>query len=68
MSGETTFADRMRVELTELNDKLSRLQIFIGTERFNALPYEERQDQRDQLLAMSNYSAVLTRRLNRATT
>lgn len=62
----TTFVDRMRVELGELNDKLTRLQIFIGTERFNALPPEEREDQRDQMRAMQQYSTVLTRRLARA--
>jgi hypothetical protein len=64
---ETTFADRMRIELHDLNEKLSRLQVFIGTERFNALPADERQDQRAQLLAMQQYSEVLTRRLVRAT-
>lgn len=62
-----TFADRMRIELADLNDKLTRLQVFIGTERFNSLPNEERGDQREQLAAMRAYSQVLTARLVRAT-
>lgn len=63
---KTTYVDRLKQEETLLNERLQKLNQFIGTALFNALPDDDRRDLQMQRLAMTDYSAILRRRMSRA--
>lgn len=58
----------MMVEHKELQEKVSKLEVFINENpTFDKLRYDEQCDMRIQLSAMQTYLIVLTRRIERAT-
>ena len=66
MGEGTTFVDRMRKELTELQDKINKANAFIlGNEQFKRLDEDEQNDLVEQRNAMQTYGKILVRRLNR---
>lgn len=62
---ETTFVERMLTEYGELYDRLSKLIVFLGSEKAKELPDEERGDLHFQRAAMALYLDTLTRRIAR---
>lgn len=63
---ETTYLSRMEVELEDLLGKHERLDAFIGTSKFNALPEEDRSLLEQQFDAMTAYALCLSMRIDRA--
>lgn len=61
----TSFADRLRVEHNELQEKTSKLASFLGSNPFMALPEVDRQDLMEQYRCMHNYKVVLENRIAR---
>ena len=62
----STFQDRVKVELTDLTDKIEKLSAFVGGhEHFIALDAESQNDLNDQLQAMKAYQFLLQKRINR---
>jgi DNA-binding Lrp family transcriptional regulator len=59
------FAARLQVERTELADRVEKLEKFILSDRFDALPNVDRTDLKDQRSHMRGYLAVLDRRVSR---
>lgn len=59
------FVQRMVKEYYDLNDKVKKLSIFIGSDKYNCLPLDEQCDQVEQYHAMEIYRIVLSRRLKR---
>lgn len=59
------FVERMIKEYYELNDKIKKLSAFIGSDRYNCLPSDEKDDQVEQYHVMEIYRIVLSRRLKR---
>lgn len=57
------FKDRVRLEKAELGEKIKKLEAFIGTESFCALPNAEQDRMNYQLAIMRNYLAVLYERI-----
>jgi hypothetical protein len=55
---------RVQLEFTELSDKLTKLEAFMDSERFDTLALDQRQLLLDQKLYMRNYRSVLNNRLN----
>lgn len=62
-TGESLF-DRVYSEAAELKVKLEKLQDFMGTTKFEALPYVDKYLLIDQEFAMHDYLDVLTARLS----
>ena len=59
--------ERMTHELTELDERVEKLNIFINlSPKFQILPLEEQYDMRLQLLAMLMYRYILRNRIGRA--
>lgn len=61
----TTFKDRMQLELTELRDKLYRLNNFIKSDEFQKLSIEDRTDLEIQAFYMEKYSNILAKRIQK---
>ena len=59
------FVQRMVKEYYDLNDKVKKLSVFIGSDKYNTLPLDEQYDQVEQYHAMEIYRIVLARRLKR---
>lgn len=59
------FVQRMVKEYYDLNDKVKKLSVFIGSDKYNALPLDEQYDQVEQYHTMEIYRIVLARRLKR---
>ena len=59
------FAARLQIERTELADRVEKLEAFILSDRFDALPNVDRLDLREQRSHMGKYLEVLTRRVSR---
>ena len=57
------FRDRVRAEKSKLDDDLGKLEKFIDSELFQALPDPERSRMRRQASAMRDYSTVLHERI-----
>lgn len=57
--------ERVVAEQKELNDKINKLNGFIGGNAFNALPEEDRALLEEQSRYMSAYSGVLHERIKR---
>lgn len=57
------FQQRVVDEKAELDDKRSRLEPFLSSNRFQTLPAEERDRMTEQAKIMSDYSDVLRRRI-----
>ena len=60
-----TFLDHLEIEMKELEDKLSKLASFIGTEKFNQLEREQRNLLIDQRMYMDGYVGTLRLRIAR---
>ncbi len=58
-----TFIERLLNEETELNDKKSKLSIFIESEAFKNIDKEQQTLLKIQVQAMSTYSECLNQRL-----
>ena len=56
---------RVITEKTELDDKLKKLGLFLGTEIFHSLDEDEMSDLNQQWKAMAMYSDILGRRIAR---
>lgn len=56
---------RVLAEQAELSDRIGKLKAFIGSERFNALPTEDRTLLSTKLEWMDGYSRVLAARISR---
>lgn len=56
---------RVVVEKVELDEKLTKLQAFVKTEKFAGLSVTERALLLDQEVAMKTYSAILRERIAR---
>ena len=54
---------RMLDESVELKKRIERLEAFIGTDTFNALPHVKRNLMIDQFYAMDYYDKVLNERI-----
>ncbi len=59
----STYTERLVLESVELNDKIKKLNLFIGTDNFNSLSQEYRQLLVDQVEAMTTYADILHKRL-----
>jgi hypothetical protein len=57
------FQERVVAELKDLDDKISKLQVFIHGGMFNALPSQEQERMTQQLSYMQGYSSVLKQRI-----
>ena len=55
--------DRMIIEVSDLEDKISKLSIFLDTEKFNSLPAEHQSLLIKQNTVMKSYRDILRRRL-----
>jgi hypothetical protein len=58
------FQQRVVDEKTALDEKLSKLDAFILTDRFNKLPNAEQDRMQRQQKAMTDYSTVLSERVS----
>lgn len=56
---------RLHTERAELQDRLEKLDAFILSDRFDALPNVDRSDLKDQATFMRGYLGVLNRRVSR---
>lgn len=61
----TTFKDRLRAEHAELNERLGKLEKFIGSPAYIALPGLDQGDLATQAMQMREYRETLDRRLGR---
>lgn len=61
-SKETTFIERLAVELEELGSKIKKLQPFIESKGYKKLSLSEQQDLLTQCQHMQDYHKVLSRR------
>lgn len=59
------FQQRVVEELAELNGRLGRLRVFIGSAAFEALDQPDRLDLMEQLYHMHMLSQILARRIAR---
>jgi hypothetical protein len=59
----STFIERLLQEETELNEKKSKLESFIGTENFKTIAKEQQALLKIQVNAMTTYSEVLNQRI-----
>lgn len=66
-SPETTWIDRLIAEKDELGDRMTKLDKFMRTEEFSALPKRQRHLLRDQRVSMNVYFSLLMQRLIDAT-
>ena len=55
--------DRMIIEVSDLEDKISKLSAFLDTEKFNSLPAEHQSLLIKQNTVMKSYRDILRRRL-----
>lgn len=55
--------DRMIIEVSDLEDKISKLSTFLDTEKFNSLPAEHQSLLIKQNTVMKSYRDILRRRL-----
>ena len=60
------YQERLKTESAELTDRLEKLTAFLGSDTHAELGAEEQLDLLEQHAAMSAYSSVLTRRIQRA--
>lgn len=60
-----TWKDRLLDEQADLGAKLGKLEAFIASREFRALPIEDRELLRLQHRAMREYAEILLRRVNR---
>ena len=61
----TDYAERMLGELCEVTDRVRKLEAFLKTEKFGALPQAEQEDLTGQLRGMNDYVWFLSRRVRR---
>lgn len=59
------FKSRLLVEVTELKNKVEKLENFIDGDIYDTLPEIDRTDLKEQLNHMKNYLLVLNRRVSR---
>ena len=57
------YQQRVVKEKEELDEKVSKLQAFIGSERFNSVEADEANRMRNQLPVMMDYSNILGERI-----
>lgn len=62
---EDTFLTRMKAELSEVLDKITKGTAFTNSPGFKKIPVEEQEDLVEQVEHMIRYSQVLTRRIQR---
>jgi hypothetical protein len=60
-----TYADRLRKEYAELNQKIGKLEAFLVGDTINKLPEEDQKLLKDQLGTMVQYCTILSIRLSR---
>lgn len=60
-----TWVDRLQVEHSEVHARYLKLNAFVHGDEINRLPFADRQDLREQLLAMTSYVTILERRMSR---
>ncbi len=60
---EPDFRERVRIEKSELDEKIVKLETFIGTDTYDGLDTAEQNRLNKQADAMEAYSAVLTERI-----
>lgn len=60
-----TYADRLKAEYSQLSERVKKLSSFLGTQGFQDLSRDERNDLETQFELMTDYLLVLVRRLNR---
>ena len=60
---DTTFAGRLREEYSEINAKIYKLKMFIGTPAFGKIHIEQQEHLKEQIVAMVTYSGILRDRL-----
>lgn len=63
----STFVERMQVELSDLVAKAQALFAFFDSDLYNSLSLEQQTDLDQQYGAMSNYAAILEKRIKKAT-
>lgn len=63
---QSSYRDRLRIELDELKERADKLEIFLGTSStFHQLGTVEQEDLREQYVLMRQYQSILERRLAR---
>ena len=58
------YQERVIKEKEELDEKVSKLQAFVGSERFNSVESDEANRMRNQLSVMIDYSTILGDRIS----
>lgn len=66
IGGGPPHVQRMAIEANELNDRLSKLRAFLGTETFASLDDDDKSDLLSQESHMAAYWDVLIRRYEKA--
>lgn len=63
---QSSYRDRLRIELDELNERADKLEVFLETSStFHQLGTVEQEDLREQYVLMRQYQSILERRLAR---
>ena len=57
------FQERVVVEKNELDEKINKLSSFIESDRWSSVAEDEKERMRKQLVAMGEYSNVLSQRI-----
>lgn len=57
--------ERLIEEKNQLTDRINKLQQFVLTDKFDSLPYTDKELLMQQLEAMDNYAYILTQRVDR---
>lgn len=57
--------ERLIQEKDELTNRITKLQQFVLTDKFDSLPYADKELLMQQLEAMDNYAYILTQRVDR---
>ena len=57
--------ERLIEEKDQLTDRINKLQRFVLTDKFDSLPYADKELLMQQLEAMDNYAYILTQRVDR---
>lgn len=60
---EPTFKERLIAEKTDLDEKLSKLEVFVDSEKFKTIDPVQTSLLKAQLQAMATYSVILSQRL-----
>ena len=61
-----TYIDRMRIEYSDIKERVLKLHTFMMSEEFRDMPNEKRENLSSQYVAMSTYAEILGKRIDEA--